>query len=186
MRAGVFTLALSLVGLGGFLLATNLGYLRLVDVLRWWPLILVLLGAEILIRQTWARARGGPATVAWDRAALVLLALICLVLAGGQGLAAVFDQVGWSWVWETGWFPLVRVERSLTASQEVEEGVAAVEIPSGVGRTIQVRGGADRVEVALSLNQPGRTREEAARLAAEWQLKLDRHGDRRFRQGDPT
>jgi len=173
VRAGVFTLALSLIGLGGALLATNLGYLRLVDVLRWWPVIILLLGAEILIRQSRVRARGGPAAVVWDRVATVLVVLLCLALAGAQGVAAVWEQVGAFSVWETGWFPTVKADRTLTGTMDVDGSVTALEILSGAFRSIQVVGGSERVEAEASVSQPGRDQGEATRLAEEWQLRLE-------------
>ncbi|MEW5934266.1 MAG: DUF5668 domain-containing protein [Bacillota bacterium] len=176
MRAGVFTLALSLIGIGGVLLAGNLGYLRLTEVLRWWPLVILMLGVEILVRHSWARARGGPATLVWDRVSVVLVVLLCLALAGGHAVAVALDQVGFSWAWDAGWFPTVKVERSLTGSLDVDEGTTDLEIPSDMFRTVQITGGAERVEVGLSVTQPGRSQQEAEGLAAQWALRVVRDG----------
>jgi len=173
MRAGVFTLALSLMGLGGALLATNLGYLRLTEVLRWWPVIILLLGAEVLVRQSWVRTRGGPGSVVWDRVATVLVVLLCLALAGVQGVAAAFEQVGPCFVWETGWFPTVKVDRVLTGALDVDGSITTLEVPFDAFRSVQVVGGGDRVEAEVSVSQPGRNQEEATRLAGEWQLGLE-------------
>lgn len=180
MRGGVFTLAVTLMGTGAILLAANLGYLRLLDVLRWWPVILVLLGVEILVRQAWVRARGGPGALAWDRAAIVLVVLLCLLLAGGQSVAALLEGTGISWAWEAGWIPGVKAEKLLTDSLAVDAGVRAVEIAPALGRTVQVVGEGDRVVAELSVVQPGRTQQEASRLAEEWRLRLERSGDTVF------
>lgn len=76
---------------------------------------------------------------------MVLVILLCLALAGGHAVAVALDQVGFSWVWDTGWFPTVKAERSLTGSLDVDEGTTELEIPSDMFRTVQITGGAGRV-----------------------------------------
>lgn len=179
MRAGVFTLAVTLVAAGGALLAFNLGYVRLPQVLQWWPLVLVFLGVEVLVRQAWVRARG-RGSVAWDRASVVVVILITLLLAGGHWAAVAADQyLGPAWPWEMGWFPGTEAQKTLTASHDVGQGVKALEVDNQEGSGIRVRivGEGERVEGELQVTQPGPTEEAATRLAGEWQLQVQQVGE---------
>lgn len=82
IRVGVITLALSLIVLGGAWLAQNLtSYPFMSHLMRWWPVLLILLGLEYL----WRHYRYGPEMpVRWSIGSILLIFLIC----GGLATAA--------------------------------------------------------------------------------------------------
>jgi hypothetical protein len=51
--------ALFLIGFGVLLLLSNLGYLHLSEILKWWPLLLIGLGASMLVSRLGDGPRGG-------------------------------------------------------------------------------------------------------------------------------
>lgn len=193
MRGGVLTLSLTLIAIGVSLLGANLGYWNLISVLRWWPAILVLLGAEILIRQalvTHAKQGASPSTVPWDRASVALLIIICLLFAGGYGVAGTLASYGFdpfSVAWDLGWLPSVEVHKTLRTSLDgVSKDIKVLQINANPqkGGTIIVVGEDtlpdNKIEAEVSIIQPGPNEEAATRTADKWNVILTKSGHTAF------
>lgn len=99
LRIGRITVALALVFLGANLLADNLlqtdytGFL-----LRLWPVILIALGLEYLLRATWNDLRGGHA-LHFDAGGIALLLVILALIGAGRwaNRATAWIPPFWNW-----------------------------------------------------------------------------------------
>ena len=178
MRIGALSLAFTLIGIGVAVLLCNLGICEYSSVLRWWPVVLVALGAELLIRQYVGRGHGG-AFPGWDRVSVALVTLISLFLAAASWLVVGPGfALGMSWAHSVGLIPTSQVERRIDQSAEVPREVTAVEVVAPDWPvTKRIQGGSDTLRAELHVFQAGRTEEEARRLASEWRLNVATHGD---------
>ncbi len=162
----------------GLALLWSSTYARSVDLVRLWPVALILLGAEMLFAQS--RACGGGQTVRFGLSGWALL-FLALVLALGRGVAGPWlpgcaPEFGFAWqfggqfphrVTETVWLPLTL------------EGVSAVEIDVRVGRVelVAVAPGAEpRGEAVVTAS--ARTADEARRAADAVSVTVQRIGSR--------
>ena len=84
-RVGTLTMGLSLVAAGGVLLAGQFGLVNSLEVLRFAPVILILLGIEILVGS--ALCKGGK--MRYD----LLSMLVCFVLIGVSAAGALVPSV---------------------------------------------------------------------------------------------
>jgi len=100
-KIGVFTLGISLVVFGVlFMVRVFAPWFDFVRVLQFWPVVLILLGIEVLVSALLPRKEGDPA-IKLDAASIILL-FVVLFLAGGlaaaqfalERLPEVIDRVG--------------------------------------------------------------------------------------------
>ncbi|MCL2301593.1 MAG: DUF5668 domain-containing protein [Firmicutes bacterium] len=85
-KIGVLTLGASLVAFGVlYLLRVFVPGWSYMTVLRFWPVVLILLGAEVLLSVFWPRPEGEP-PAKFDAASVVLL-FVTLLLACGLAAA---------------------------------------------------------------------------------------------------
>ncbi|NPV89388.1 MAG: DUF4097 family beta strand repeat protein [Firmicutes bacterium] len=132
VRVGVLTLALTLIGLGAVWLAQNLtGVSYFSHLTRWWPVLLILLGAEYLLRHG---RYDSEVPVRWSVGSLILIFLIC----GGLATAAWVPAV-----------PLQQVRDLVVEEIQVEEPYhfdldPIQDIP---GRTVRIENTAGQVQV---------------------------------------
>ena len=84
-RVGTVTMGITLVASGIVLLAGQFGLLSVVEVLRWSPVILIMLGIETLVGC--ALAKGGK--MRYD----ILSMFICFILIGVAAAGAVITEV---------------------------------------------------------------------------------------------
>jgi len=83
-RVGTVTMGLSLVAAGGILLASQFGFLNILEALRWSPVILILLGIEILVGS--ALNKGGK--MRYDFLSM-LVCFVMITLSAGCALVPV-------------------------------------------------------------------------------------------------
>jgi hypothetical protein len=182
IRGGVITLSLTLIGIGISFLGGNLGLWNITELLGWWPVILISLGIEILVRQVWIGRQGSTSTPSWDRASIALLVIICILMGGGYWVFGPSGSLGVSWAFEQGFIPPVEVELHPNDALSDLSGVEILEISShgGRGGNITIRGEtdgqSDRIEVNSLVTQPGPTAEKAAALAKEWDIRIEKTG----------
>lgn len=84
-RVGTITMGVSLVAVGALLLAGQLGRVNVLELLRWSPVVLILLGVEILMG--YGLSRGGR--VKYD----FLSMLVCLMLICASTLCSLVPSV---------------------------------------------------------------------------------------------
>lgn len=88
-RVGTLSMALVLIASGAGLLVAKINNKAVLDIaLKWWPLVLVILGLEILLFAFWGRESGAP--VKYD---LFSILMIAVILFCGLGLVA-FEETG--------------------------------------------------------------------------------------------
>jgi len=173
MRAGLFTLAVTLIGAGALLLYQNLsGAAVWARAWPFWPLVLLLLGLEFL----W-HARRNPRTRV-HRGAVVWL-IVLLVLGGAlNGALSFAGSLPWTWDWDTG--PQYGEATVLELRETVQQAadMRKLDIQAVTG-DIRATGSADGdVSVLAEVRVRGSSEAEAAANAREVKLDVRREGDR--------
>lgn len=130
-RAGRYTAATALVLLGVALLADNLTGLSLTrEILRYWPVILIVVGLEYLF---WSQR--GDTLIRLDWGGLILLAIIStLVWRPGPGFPLF-------------WMDNIRFNGGSIGGPVVYEHLVEKTVPMAGVHTLEIKSGATRVEV---------------------------------------
>lgn len=158
-RIGTLTLAVAFLGIGGFLLAANLtSSSAWASILTWWPVVLILLGVEVVVRHSLpVAAATGPR---WDPASMVLLTFLIVSLGIGNAARAT-----------TG-FPQL-VAGALGLDVEITHHTA-VDLPLATGDAIVIRNPAGSVQVLGGAGNGFRAEAAIRARDLNQQLALDR------------
>lgn len=174
---GRITLAVTMILLGLGLLAHNLNLLDGLSLIRWWPVLLILLGAEIVVR---SRLNGQGQRL--DGFSLVIVLLLTGTLAFTSWVAAWlppelegFLRGPWPRSFNARYShkEVLTVEEPVTAAARlrVETALSSVRI------TAAPDDGEDKVTAQAVITAWGYNEAEARRLAQEVRMALEEQGD---------
>lgn len=159
IKVGPLTLALGLIALGGGLLAANLGFTGIIDVLKFWPLLLIGLGLEYFIRKFFSKEK----ELRFSILSTVLIATLALAASAANAVSNIapgdflrdqlfWDNAGYVRQWQGDPVPVSKGSRL-----EIENRLGEVEITASPD---------DRLHLSARLEGRGPT-EDKAREAAE-------------------
>lgn len=172
---GRITLAVTMIALGLGLLAHNLNLINGLALIRWWPLLLIMLGAEIVIR---SRKNGQGQRL--DGFSLVIILFLAGVLAVSSWFVNWFpmgsdllDLVRGPWSGRSTHKEVVTAEQTVTSAARlrVELGVSSVRIVAAP------EGEEDQVTAKATVTAWGINEAEALRAAQQVRLDLEEQGD---------
>lgn len=173
IKIGSLTLALTLVALGVGALAHNLAdsptqKLAIRSLLDYWPLVLAVLGIEILVKQAWAK-RSEDSTTSLDGASIFILLLIVAAVGIWQHGSTTFN---WGF-----WRPL-DLDDLISYSTDVKDSVAVTEtihvlelnLP-GLSEVTVNSSETDQVEIDIKVTAYAPNDERAQELAEQVELE---------------
>lgn len=169
LKAGPLTAALGLIIVGGVLLLKNFAHFTWLDqVWRWWPLLLVGLGVEFLVKQKLSKE--GEVRFHWP--SLLLL----LILLFGVGIGAAVEKVASSRVlnWPDCWPPNTSEQTKTFQSGpiNIEPGKTRVKLTTHVGRVVLVPAPDNKLSVQAVLRAHGLNQAAAERMLQEAKINV--------------
>ncbi|MDO9534511.1 MAG: hypothetical protein Q7J85_04080 [Bacillota bacterium] len=173
-RVGTFSMGFTLIALGLFLILARVYELPTMGyMMKWWPLLIVVLGLEIVVYNSLANVKRSPVRFTYDFFSIFLVAVVLIFSAGfyfieSSGVFTMAQRFLLS-------SPHVVAEEKISCPISDRLQALSLEVESGALNLSAYDG--DEIKVSIIYKGHFPSREEAETFAAEQYVKQELLGD---------
>lgn len=176
-RVGTLSLGILMIVLGVVMLTAQFNQVAILDMLlTWWPLILVLIGTEILVQVY--TARDEQPKVKYDAFSILIILIMVFFSIGMYALTSTGVIEGIAWMVESSILPVDMPSQKIS----VDEGLEKVVVSAPRGRLEVKKGSTSEVVVFGEAVVKAAGNEEARALAEQNRAVTRREGNTLFVQ----